>query len=264
MPAGSALGDRLATALQLLLAADAAAESSKRDRWQFAVETQEFVDAGVLKTDLRWLVSMGYAEHGQERTRKSSRRRSFRRLTSLSFPPNTCFVISNKGRRWAGRATSGERPSAAASPNPPLNGGSRASDHPRWDAELRQLRFNGAIIKQFRVPAPNQETILAALEEEGWPQRIDDPLPQSAEVNPRSRLHETIRALNRHQANPLLYFRGDGTGKGVLWFVSLQQALPQISPRSHLDHPLPGPHDVHGTAPKRGTRELRAPNRRGE
>jgi hypothetical protein len=62
MPSWSALGDRVATALRLLLAADAAAKSSKRDRWQFAVETQEFLDVGVLKTDLRWLVSMGYAE----------------------------------------------------------------------------------------------------------------------------------------------------------------------------------------------------------
>jgi hypothetical protein len=33
------------------------------------------------------------------------------------------------------------------------------------------------VVKEFKLPAPNQETILTAFQEEGWPPRIDDPLP---------------------------------------------------------------------------------------
>jgi hypothetical protein len=42
-------------------------------------------------------------------------------------------------------------------------------------------------------------------------------LPHSPHIEPRERLHNTIRALNRHHRHSLLRFRGDGTGEGVLW-----------------------------------------------
>jgi hypothetical protein len=88
---------------------------------------------------------------------------------------------------------------------------------PRWDAECRELRWGAALVKRFREPALNQELILAVFEEEGWPARIDDPLPNDPGCDPKQRLHDTIKRLNRHQANRLLRFRGDGSGSGVLW-----------------------------------------------
>ena len=59
--------------------------------------------------------------------------------------------------------------------------------------------------------------ILAAFEEEGWPSRIDDPLPPQPEQDSKRRLSDTIKCLNRKQASPLIHFRGDGTGEGVVW-----------------------------------------------
>ncbi len=56
-----------------------------------------------------------------------------------------------------------------------------------------------------------------AFEEEGWPHRIYDPLPPKGETNPKIRLHETIKWLNRNRENPLLRFLGDGTGEGLCW-----------------------------------------------
>jgi hypothetical protein len=56
-----------------------------------------------------------------------------------------------------------------------------------------------------------------ALEEEGWPPRIDDPLPMVAELDAKQRLHDTIKNLNRHQHRRCLRFFGDGTGQGVCW-----------------------------------------------
>jgi hypothetical protein len=77
--------------------------------------------------------------------------------------------------------------------------------------------LGGKLVKRFRVPSPNQERILAAFEEEGWPPRIDDPLPPHPEQEPKRRLRDTIKSLNRHQINRLLHLTGDGTGQGVRW-----------------------------------------------
>ena len=86
-----------------------------------------------------------------------------------------------------------------------------------WDAEGRELRIGGRLVKRFKWPATNQETVLAAFEEEGWRRRIDDPLPPVPDQLSTRRLSETIKQLNRHQKNALIRFRGDGTGEGVTW-----------------------------------------------
>ncbi|MCG8450929.1 MAG: hypothetical protein MI725_15285 [Pirellulales bacterium] len=88
---------------------------------------------------------------------------------------------------------------------------------PVWDSERKELRVDGQLVKRFRTPAPNQETVISAFEEESWPARIDDPLPPAAEQNCRRRLIDTIKCLNRSQVHSLLRFRGDGTGRGILW-----------------------------------------------
>ena len=59
--------------------------------------------------------------------------------------------------------------------------------------------------------------MLAAFEEEGWPPRIDDPLPPVKGVDPKQRLRDTIRTLNAKQENPLIRFRAAGTGEHVIW-----------------------------------------------
>jgi hypothetical protein len=88
---------------------------------------------------------------------------------------------------------------------------------PVWDPELRVLSLGDEVVKRFRQPARNQELVLAAFQEEGWPERIDDPIPPHGEVDARECLHWTIEALNNHQEKPLIGFFGDGTGKGVCW-----------------------------------------------
>ena len=50
-----------------------------------------------------------------------------------------------------------------------------------WDPERRELHVAGLIVKRFKWPAVNQEAILTAFAEEGWPPRIDDPLPPHPE-----------------------------------------------------------------------------------
>ena len=88
---------------------------------------------------------------------------------------------------------------------------------PRWDRVRYELYFGDALIKRFRLPAPNQKRVLAAFEEEHWPPRIDDPLPPHPEIDSKRRLHHTLIALNRNQKQRLIQFHGDGTGQGVCW-----------------------------------------------
>lgn len=88
---------------------------------------------------------------------------------------------------------------------------------PRWDSMRRELVVDGQIVKRFRLPAPNQEAVLEAFEEEGWPPRVYDPLPPQPEQDSKRRLHETIKALNCRRLARIIRFRGDGTGQGVLW-----------------------------------------------
>lgn len=100
------------------------------------------------------------------------------------------------------------------------NGGSSGTPAkllPRWDSIRRELVVDGQIVKRFRLPAPNQEAVLAAFQEEAWPPRVFDPLPPRTDQDSKRRLHETIKALNCRRLARIIRFRGDGTGQGVLW-----------------------------------------------
>ncbi len=96
---------------------------------------------------------------------------------------------------------------------------------PRWDRDHRILSVGGQIVKRYGRSSPNQEAVLQAFEEEGWPYRIDDPLPYSTEVAPKLRLHDTIRWLNLRIENRLVRFTGDGTGEGVCWKLPASSRL---------------------------------------
>ena len=88
---------------------------------------------------------------------------------------------------------------------------------PVWDAGLHELRLGRRIIKRFRCPAPAQELILAVYEEEGWPPKIDDPLPMTSGIDPKRRLHQTIRNLNRAQRPHGIHFSVNGNGQSIRW-----------------------------------------------
>lgn len=92
---------------------------------------------------------------------------------------------------------------------------------PVWDRTKRELRVGNRVVKQFKWPAENQERVLDAFQDNGWPVRIDDPLLPHPEICPKRRLHDTLKCLNRKQANELIKFRGDGTGLGVLLELNL-------------------------------------------
>src|SRR5262249_12784940 len=75
--------------------------SVSRSPWEFAVEVGQLHAAGVNNTDLRWLLSRGYAEHARERRRARARRRAFPPPNSPAIPPPTRFVPTPPGRQLA-------------------------------------------------------------------------------------------------------------------------------------------------------------------
>jgi hypothetical protein len=91
----------------------------------------------------------------------------------------------------------------------------KAPLRPKWDACDGCLYFRGNVAKRFRNAARNQRLILAAFEEQGWDERIDDPLPGTDGKVPKHRLKDTIKSLNRNLQ--FIRFLGDGTGTGVEW-----------------------------------------------
>jgi hypothetical protein len=224
--------------LALLSQAFAYAHDAGGDLWDFALEIDRLYQTGLTISDLRWLVAKGFAEHGQESSVCGSPHRSFRRSAGFSFDRTTCLVLTPRGAAFvdqflkasvgsAGSAPRLASPSLAGGETPALaaglpehNGHKRTipvTSRPCWDSSRRELTLRGTVVKRYRVPAQNQERILATFEEEGWPDHIDDPLPVSPDVDPRTRLHDAINRLNCCQINPLLRFRGDGTGTGVSW-----------------------------------------------
>jgi hypothetical protein len=221
---GFNLDPRFQSALVVLLEAFDYAVELGRPVWDFAVEIGVLRRAGLTNSDLRWLVCQGIVEHGAEGTGADQKCRMFHRTGVLTFRKQTCFVLTEIGAELARNQCN-----SLAQPDNPARQPPRAPNTPvvpEWDKERQELRVGGLVVKQFKVPAPNQEMILAAFQEEGWPPRIDDPLPPQAGQNPCRRLHDTIMSLNRHQKHPLLRFSGDGSGEGVRWEFANQANHP--------------------------------------
>lgn len=203
--------DALRSSLRMLLHSHDYAHNVSRVIWDFAIEVQRLREAGLSDCDLRWLVCKGYLEHACEITSPYQAGRSFRRLDCLKFLDDSCFVLTEEGLSFAQEicASSDAPETFCCGPKP--------STAPSWDATHLELRVGGYLVKRYRVPAPNQEIVLAVFEEEHWPERIDDPLAPTPEIEPKRRLHSTIQCLNRNQRRRLIHFRGDGRGTGVCW-----------------------------------------------
>jgi hypothetical protein len=194
--------------LALLSQAFTYAHDAGADRWDFAVEINTLYERGLSISHIRWLVAKNFAEHGQESCVYGSPHRSFRRGDGFFFDHTTCVVLTRSGAAFVDHVLR-EPNDQGISIDALLK--------PFWDRARRELSLYGKVVKRYLVPARNQQVILGAFEEEGWPQHIDDPLPVSLDIDPRTRLHDAIHRLNSCQTNRLLRFRGNGAGTGVAW-----------------------------------------------
>ena len=202
-------------AFHLLLRAHDFASDASCDPWDFAVEIS-YVIRSLDRTDLRWLVTSELFLHARETSSSDDANRVFVKRKSLNFSKQSCFILGDVGvavARYLAQTNQEE-----------------AVSQPKWDGSHRQLWFGDVLVKHFKIPSRNQVMILAAFQEEGWPQKVDDPLPQTTIV-PKRRLHDAIKGLNRHQKTPALRFLGDGTGEAVCWKALLGEATKTTIPR---------------------------------
>ena len=201
---------KLHGAIEVLLEAYLYSRDVGHDRWDFAIEFRELE---LSKNDWRWLICKNLVQHRHDRQRDLSGR------DDLSIRKKSSFVLTELGARVAVQI-----PAASSFTNERIApatcttiGQSRENDLPEFLSDVRELRFRSHLVKRFKLPSPNQETILLAFQEQEWECRIDDPLPPVDEQCSKRRLLDTIKSLNRHQQHQLLNFRGDGTGEGVCW-----------------------------------------------
>ncbi|MEM1070096.1 MAG: hypothetical protein AAGG48_17825 [Planctomycetota bacterium] len=229
-----------------LLEAIEYAEDVCCDRWEFAVSLHQLQSLGCNEASLRWLVHKEVLEHALEVTGTSETGRVFCSQGSVTFSPRTCFVLTDDGAEKARqlfanrnethsqvqkkRTTetrshwlNGRSQKELTSMNVAEKGTEWESNGkpdgalPKWIHEERTLHLDQRVVKQYKWRAANQEAILSAFQEEGWPRRIDDPLPPQPDQDSKRRLSDTIKGLNRKQQNQLIRFHGDGTGEGIVW-----------------------------------------------
>jgi hypothetical protein len=207
---------RFQTALQILLEAHQYAHDLKCDVWQFAVEIDTLSALGLTNNDLRWLLHQNYVDQAREVTEDGNHLRQFGPNGGRKIDAFSRFILTPAGVLLSQSASDCELTSCVDGPS--LSVGPKCLLHlPTWDKDRRILRFGPELVKQFKTPAPNQEVVLAAFEEEGWPVRIDDPLPMHPAIDPKRRLHDTINSLNRNQLVRRLRFIGNGCGEAIRW-----------------------------------------------
>jgi hypothetical protein len=208
--------DRARAALAHLFEAHQLAVDVGHDAGDFAVPIDEFQGIGVRWAVLKWLVLTGYAS--VDARSGGSMRRLIRGGANI-LTDKSSLLLTEAGvelARQLGR-TASERSSGFDALPYLIGAGARTVRTPHWNAILRKLYLGDALVRQYPVAAPNQESVLTAFQEEGWPPRIDDPLPPREELDPKIRLRDTITCLNRGQKPCRIRFHGDGAGRGVLW-----------------------------------------------
>ncbi|HEY4312716.1 MAG TPA: hypothetical protein VGN12_24920 [Pirellulales bacterium] len=207
------------------------ATSTGADPWFFAIDRDTLEQAGLIEADLRWLIAAGYALHADELTHPTDAQRRFAPAGLARLSRATCFTLTEQGAAALENLLTG--PSASSKSGTSVSQHQQLGDvdslpcplpdcvqtlpTPRWDGERRELTLGEMIIKSFRVPARNQELLLAAFEEQNWPHGIDDPLVPVPDQDPKERLKAAIRCLNRNQRAKLIRFRGNGNGKRIYW-----------------------------------------------
>ncbi len=208
---------RIDTVLETLREALEYARDLNVNRWEFAVEWDILRPFGVTPSDLRWLAGRGLIESGLEVTSPSSPQRSFQPCQQLVISQRSCFVLTDAGEELLanGRPPGSSRlvdldwPSIAAPAEDSLK-----VTLPLWDHDRLELRWGATVLRQFKLPSADEERVLAAFEERGWPHRVGSPLPEDAGG---LRLVDCVASLNWRQRRPLLRFGCSEERREVTW-----------------------------------------------
>jgi hypothetical protein len=193
---------RLVPCLGMLQQAHDAAQHRKHDPWDFAVCIEELFPCGVNATDLRYLLDCGIILGAVEQSDPDVAGRTFRPLQNLQLRAPISVVLAPGNNAELAQWRTSVRV---------------AVELPCWNEATGELTLGGVLLKRLKVSAINQRCVLDVFQEEGWPERIDAPLPLSGEDDTQPYLGYTIRRLNSSLLRPLLRFCKDSTGEGIRW-----------------------------------------------
>jgi hypothetical protein len=177
-----------------------------------------FQEQGIAEPVLHWLLYQGHIEHlsGAPLGARAGRVGTVL-VESVLLTENSCFALTEAGAVFADHFLAevfAEEENVVAVAREMLLLGRLV---PAFNSRKRVLSWGSHVLKCFRQPSPNQELLLCAAEEMAWPGWFDDPLPPVPQTSSKVRLHDAIKALNRHQAPYLVHFKGDGTGTRIGW-----------------------------------------------
>jgi hypothetical protein len=178
--------------------------------WEFAVEVPVLLTCGCTTNTLRWLSRRGYVEYGDLPAPRPCRKGRNRTATYRQHPAGPCFVLTDLGAEAARAACTPRTPAAGdiLRSQPP---GATGPVLPVWDGSAGELHYRGQLVKRFRKTSSNQRVVLEAFQGEGWPEQLEDPLPQDPAGSRKHRLQDTIKNLNRdHQRQLLRFYTREG------------------------------------------------------
>lgn len=93
-----------------------------------------------------------------------------------------------------------------------------SDDKPLFDEDTGELSFREHVLRSYCPRATNCLLVLKVFAEEGWPRRIDDPLPIGKNAQ---RISNTIRALNKKLR--VIEFYAGGDRASFCWRVRNKQ-----------------------------------------
>ncbi len=198
------------------------------DRWDAASEQRPSRHVPVARTRLEawgvpdailvWMMYQVHVEHLRPVSARSQCSTVWTPADSLVLRPSSGFRLTEPGAAFAEDwLASMLVPNQLGERREALSRFLLGDLLPSYDRSQRIFKWGRTVLKCFRQPSGNQERLLLAAEEMGWCEWFDDPLPRVPATNPKHRLHDTIKDLNRRQFRNLVHFKGDGTGTRVGW-----------------------------------------------
>ena len=106
------------------------------------------------------------------------------------------------------------------SPSPEVRVEISTNKKPKWILKSKVLSFEGKIVKRFRKTAVDQFCVLDSFEESNWPNEMLDPLRPKEGIDPKKRVRDTKKNLNKGLINKTMKFGTNENGTGFVWHAS--------------------------------------------
>ena len=198
-----------------LLAAWARAELRRVNSVDFPVPLTSLPGVARAEHLIVWMYYQGHVEHLQPKRVAHTRKRRWHAVDTVHFNKSSAVALTGRGATFAEEFLSASLTAGAKEKRAAWARLITGRLTPRF--KKNEFTWGCHVLKHFTQSALSQRLLLQALEEDGWAALSDNPFTGGGRINPKTRLHETIKSLNHNQKKNLIHFGGDGTGQRVGW-----------------------------------------------